>query len=33
MFNFLNDDASGPITDKTGFAEVNNLSEASFVTP
>ena len=26
MFNFFNDDASGPITDKTGLVEENNLS-------
>ena len=33
MFNFLNNDAFGPITDKTGLAEVNNLSEHNLVAP
>ena len=29
MFNFFNDDASGPITDKTGLARANNFSTTS----
>ena len=31
MFNFFNDDAPGPITDKTRLAEANNFSTTSYI--